>query len=247
MIRRTSSPPPLRLPGQPLVAARSSSTCSLEGGNGPSCGSMRLRRRSSTSELVAELCWLRALPLATACVILLFAGVEVAQVGLEVGHSHGLSLLALVRGGRALSELQVEAKEVFETLADRMHPAVHRLIGAAFGHTASLVACALAACSSLLECLRDARFGGHHGLAILSLADAVHMLRGMERWRGSVLIFGPVLSLSLAVCAAFCAVAELAEDLRPGSHHGVAILAIAHFAENFERARRGHSGTGKAV
>jgi len=206
-----------------------------------------VKPESSSLELLAQLCWLQAMPLATASVILLFAGLEVAEVGLEVGHSHGLSLLAVVRGGRALSELQAEAKELFEALADRLHPAAQRLIGIAFGHTASLVACALAAFSSILECLRDARFGGHHGLAILSLADAVHMLRGTERWRGSVLLFGPVLSLSLAICAALCAAMEVAEDLRPGSHHGVAILAVAHFAENFERARRSHSGTGKAV
>lgn len=226
-------------------ASRTTSTCSLEGGYGPVSGSSRLKPESTAWQLLARLCWLQALPLSTASVILLFAGLEVAEVGLEVGHSHGLSLLALVRAGRALSELQAEAKELFNALADRLHPAAHRLLSAAFGQTGSLVACALAACSGLAECLRDARFGGHHGLAILSLADAVHMLRGMDRWRGSVLIFGPILCLGLAITAALCAAVELAEDLRPGSHHGVAVLAVAHLAENFERARR--DGAGKAA
>lgn len=202
---------------------------------------------ASSLRLFARLCQLRAVPLATASVILLFAGLEVAEVGLELGHSHGLSLLALARAGRALSELQAEAKELFEALADRLHPVAQKLIGAAFGHTASLIACILAALSSAAECLRDARFGGHHGLAILSVTDAVHMLRNTERWRGSVLVFGPVLSLSLAASAALCAAVELADDLRPGSHHGVAVLAIAHFAENVERARRGHVDAAKAA
>merc|ERR1712183_533128 len=101
--------------------------------------------------------------------------------------------------------------------------------------------------SSAFECLRNFHFGGHHGLVILSLADSAHMLRSTRQCSGSVLVLGPVLSMILAGSAALCALVELTNDLRPGSHHDVAILAIAHLVENVERTRRNRLSASKAA
>jgi len=220
----------------PVLRRSDSSTVSLEGGRGSGISTPKtasrvsgsLVRQPSSLWLLASLFRLRALPLLTVGVILFFACWEMAEAGLELRGAHGLSLLALLRVGTALSELQPEAQTLFEALADRLHPAAQQVAQLFFGPLGTTAVCSLAVTSSAAECLRDFRFGGHHGLVILSLSDTMHVL---QRTGGP----GPMVGLSLALAASLSAIAELASDLRPGAHHGVAVLAVAHLAENVQR------------
>lgn len=231
------------------------STASLESGRieraaiHDSSQSARTPRKTSPqtlSWLLVRMCWLCALPLWTACIVLIFACVEITKSGSELGHSHGLSLVALARIGRAISEVHSETKEVVEALSYKLNPMSRTFIKIFCGARLSTLACGLAVCSSMVECFRDPNFGGHHGLVILSLADLVHALRAMPAFRGAVLILGPMLSMGMTTAAIVCAGLELFVDLRPGAHHGVAILALAHMAENVRRLRHRHAVTAKA-
>mmetsp|Transcript_111670 Transcript_111670/g.216253 ORF Transcript_111670/g.216253 Transcript_111670/m.216253 type:complete len:136 (-) Transcript_111670:258-665(-) len=134
-----------------------------------------------------------------------------------------------------------------EALSYRLHPISRTFINFAFGTTSSVLACGLAVSSSMVECSRDSHFGGHHGLVILSLADLVHVLRTMPQFRGPVLILGPILSMGMTIAAILCAGAELVVDLKPGAHHGVAILAMAHLVENARRFRHSQEIMAKSI
>lgn len=243
------------VPCSPRVLSRSISIGSLESGRGRlemrDASHLTWRERRMLPQTVpwqlVRLCWLCALPLVTSCVILVFACVEITKTGFEVGHSHGLSLLALARIGRAMSEVHAEAKEVIEAISHRLHPMSRVFIKVAFGGKSSLLACGLAVCCSMVECLRDSRFGAQHGLVILSLADLVHVLRTMPPFRGPVLVLGPVFSMGMTVAAMLCAGVELFADLRPGAHHGVAVLAIAHMVENARRFRHNRAAVAKVM
>jgi len=231
------------------------STTSLESGRGSldagDADSRAWRERLIVTRTlprqIARLFWLCALPLSTSGVILFFACVEIAKTGFELDHSHGLSLLALARIGRALSEVHAETKEVMEAFSHRLHPVSRKFIKVTFGCKSSLIVCVLAVCSSMVECLRASRFGAQHGLVILSLADLVHTLRAMPPFRGPALVFGPACSMGIAIAAMLCAGVELFADLRPGAHHGVAVLAMAHMAENAQRFRHSRAAVAKVM
>ena len=75
----------------------------------------------------------------------------------------------------------------------------------------------------------DAKVGGHHGMLILALYELQEVVEDAagenSRGRfGRVIHFRP-LKLALALGALGAAGLELSEDLRPGAHHGVALLA----------------------
>ena len=75
----------------------------------------------------------------------------------------------------------------------------------------------------------DAKVGGHHGMLILALYELQEVVEDAagEKSRGrfgKIIHFRP-LKLALALGALGAAGVELTEDLRPGAHHGVALLA----------------------
>ena len=74
----------------------------------------------------------------------------------------------------------------------------------------------------------DAKVGGHHGMLILALYELQEVIEdaagGSRGLFGRIIHYRP-LKLALALGALGAAGVELAEDMRPGAHHGVALLA----------------------
>ena len=75
----------------------------------------------------------------------------------------------------------------------------------------------------------ETKVGGHHGMLILALYELQEVVEdaageGSRGRFGKVIHFRP-LKLALALGALGAAGVELSEDLRPGAHHGVALLA----------------------
>ena len=75
----------------------------------------------------------------------------------------------------------------------------------------------------------DAKVGGHHGMLILALYELQEVIEdaageGSRGRFGRIIHYRP-LKLALALGALGAAGLELAEDMRPGAHHGVALLA----------------------
>ena len=77
--------------------------------------------------------------------------------------------------------------------------------------------------------VRGVKVGGHHGMLVLALYELQEVIEdaagegSMGRF-GKIIHFRP-LKLALALGALGAAGLELSEDLRPGAHHGVALLA----------------------
>ena len=74
----------------------------------------------------------------------------------------------------------------------------------------------------------DAKVGGHHGMLVLALYELQEVIEdaaGGSRGRFGKIIHYRPLKLALALGALGAAGLELSEDLRPGAHHGVALLA----------------------
>ncbi len=93
--------------------------------------------------------------------------------------------------------------------------------------------CLTAIVTSAWEVYKDARLdakvGGHHGMLILALYELQEVIEdaageGSRGRFGKIIHFRP-LKLALALGALGAAGLELAEDMRPGAHHGVALLA----------------------
>ena len=93
--------------------------------------------------------------------------------------------------------------------------------------------CLTAIVTSAWEVYKDARLdakvGGHHGMLILALYELQEVIEdaageGSRGRFGRIIHYRP-LKLALALGALGAAGLELSEDLRPGAHHGVALLA----------------------
>jgi hypothetical protein len=94
--------------------------------------------------------------------------------------------------------------------------------------------------------------GAHHGAALLALSELYYQFRRIKArikkernrtskwrtstWLGKVWSNAPV-GPAIAVAAAVYAGIEICEDLQPGAHHGVAVLALAELVENVNRSR----------
>ena len=118
------------------------------------------------------------------------------------------------------------------------------------------MACLLALFASAAEIYVDLRPGAHHGAALLALSEVVYQFRRLQRikgWGGGRLLkrsrstklpatfLGRVwqrmtMGTMIALAAAAFALTEVIEDLSPGAHHGVAILAAAECIENVQRS-----------
>ena len=70
-------------------------------------------------------------------------------------------------------------------------------------------------------------------LALYELQEVIEDATGGSRGRFGRIIHYRPLKLALALGALGAAGLELAEDMRPGAHHGVAVLAFANCVTGF--------------
>lgn len=132
-----------------------------------------------------------------------------------------------------------------------------------FSPLVTISACILAAVASIIEIVDDMMPGAHHGAALLALSELNYQFRRLQHATGkrptlasrlfpglsSNPILGKVSSVIkklsfnisfgtlIALAAAGFAAVELVEDMQPGVHHGVAVLAAAELVENINRSR----------
>lgn len=132
-----------------------------------------------------------------------------------------------------------------------------------FSPLVTISACILAAVASILEIFEDTKPGAHHGAALLALSELNYQLGRLQhvtgkrltmasRWfpaevASSILAYIPLkakqllsrfsLGAGIAIAAAGFAAVEIVEDMQPGAHHAVAVLAAAEFVENINRSR----------
>jgi len=116
----------------------------------------------------------------------------------------------------------------------------------------SIVACLVASLAAFLEIYDDLKPGGHHGAGFLALSELNYQInrgysmtheKGKEKKEkatsnntsllSSIMkqkrkYAGPLIFLSAALFAA----TEIYDDLKPGAHHAVALLAVAELVEN---------------
>lgn len=119
---------------------------------------------------------------------------------------------------------------------------------------ASVVACLMAAFTSLLEAWNDLKPGGNHGAVFLAMSQLNYQLKRFSLIKNSKrskptsgttkasmrilssslrLFVGPLLFLAAAAFAAF----EIYEDMKPSAHHAVAVLALAELVENLNNSK----------
>ncbi|KAG7352030.1 hypothetical protein IV203_008078 [Nitzschia inconspicua] len=126
------------------------------------------------------------------------------------------------------------------------------LVGLLTSTGVAITAATLSVVACVVEIVDDMQPGAHHGAALLALSELYHQIRRVKarvkrvrnrtsNWRTSTRM-GRILSKApmgpcIAVAAAMYAAIEICEDLRPGAHHGVAILALAELVENVNRSK----------
>ena len=170
------------------------------------------------------------------------AAVELSTSLWELGHHHGLAMLALSRGAHALTDLTQSGADAVETVVEVVSEVGAEAAAAVRTHSTRLsrlftpkrirnlsVAALFAAA---WEVYQDLRPGGHHGMVLLAAHDLVdtgtRASTRLARFLGS-----RWLKLTMAVVALGFAVVELVEDFLPGAHHGVAVLAAANCVSGF--------------
>ena len=170
------------------------------------------------------------------------AAVELSTSLWELGHHHGLAMLALSRGAHAVTDLTQSGADAVETVVEVVAEVGADAANAVRTHSTRLsrlftpkrirnlsVAALFAAA---WEVYQDLRPGGHHGMVLLAAHDLVdtgtRASTRLARFLGS-----RWLKLTMAVVALGFAVVELVEDFLPGAHHGVAVLAAANCVSGF--------------
>ena len=165
------------------------------------------------------------------------AAVELSTSLWELGHHHGLAMLALSRGAHAVTDLTQSGADAVETVVEAVSEVGAEAAAAVRTHSTRLsrfftpkrirnlsVAALFAAA---WEVYQDLRPGGHHGMVLLAAHDLVdtgtRASTRLARFLGS-----RWLKLTMALVALGFAVVELVEDFLPGAHHGVAVLAAAN-------------------
>ena len=153
---------------------------------------------------------------------------DIRQTGAEAArglHRHGLALVCASRLCRSLAQL--------EGLALRAEGGGRgaRLRRALVNPRLLSALCYLAIGASAYEVWEDLEPGGHHGALLLSVSE-LHEVAEEAAGEGQALIQrlleNRLLKLGLAGGALAFAALELAEDILPGAHHGVALLAAGH-------------------
>ena len=136
----------------------------------------------------------------------------------DLGHHHGLAMLVASRLCRTLATIEDKA----------MHelPSLKKMLVA---QTTMHILCAGAVVAAGWEVYNDLKPGGHHGMVLLAIHE-VHELLEEADWdpKHHKALHSATLKFVIAGGALACAVVELVEDLVPGAHHGVALLAASH-------------------
>lgn len=193
-------------------------------------------------------------PLSTAVVIGTFSVLEILESsrGLilkwHVQHwrsAHGITLLALIRLGRSIAILQTQAEELEEQVEElaeekKGNKITRAIANAIKSPVTAIVACLMAAVASIVEIMEDVKPGGHHGAALLALSELYYQIQRLTKRTGTKRKLTPFkfpLGVPIALAAAAFAAMELAEDMAPGGHHGLAVLALAELVENISRSK----------
>ena len=150
----------------------------------------------------------------------------------DLGHHHGLAMLVASRLCRTLATIEDKA----------MHelPSLKKMLVA---QTTMHILCAGAVVAAGWEVWNDLKPGGHHGMVLLAIHE-VHELLEEADWdpKHHKALHSATLKFVIAGGALACAVAELVEDLVPGAHHGVALLAASHVLVVYWADPRGAEG-----
>jgi hypothetical protein len=202
-------------------------------------------------------------PISTALVIASFSVLEILEsttrelAERQIGHAHGIANLAFIRLCRSIAILQTQAEELEERVDEireevdceaRGRVIFFSILGKAIiSPVVTISACVLATAASLVEIFDDMKPGAHHGAALLALSELYYQLSRLKRFTGRIAVekkssIRRVLSkvpvrMIIALAAAVYAGIEIYEDMRPGAHHGVALLALAELVENMNRSR----------
>ena len=136
----------------------------------------------------------------------------------DLGHHHGLAMLVASRLCRTLATIENKAMHELPSLKKAL-----------VAQTTMHVLCAGAVVAAGWEVYNDIKPGGHHGMVLLAIHE-VHELLEEADWdpKHHKALHSATLKFVIAGGALACAVAELVEDLVPGAHHGVALLAASH-------------------
>ena len=170
------------------------------------------------------------------------AAVELSTSLWELGHHHGLAMLALSRGAHAVTDLTQSGADAVETVVEVVSEVGAEAAAAVRTHSTRLSSfftpkrirnLSIAALfAAAWEVYQDLRPGGHHGMVLLAAHDLVdtgtRASTRLARFLGS-----RWLKLGMALVALGFAVVELVEDFLPGAHHGVAVLAAANCVSGF--------------
>jgi len=169
----------------------------------------------------------------------LAAGVELLEDASEVGHAHGVALMAWSRAAFSLKELVESAATELEELEGTAKGLLRKLMGQAakvltsklFLRTLSVVALA----ASAKEVLEDVEPGGHHAAVLVALNDVFEDLEGagIELFGLTALVLETGwFQLTVHGGAALLALLEVWGDVKGGDffkvggHHGVALIAL---------------------
>ena len=136
----------------------------------------------------------------------------------DLGHHHGLAMLVASRLCRTLATIENKAMHELPSLKQML-----------VAQTTMHILCAGAVIAAGWEVYNDIKPGGHHGMVLLAIHE-VHELLEEADWdpKHHKALHSATLKFVIAGGALACAVAELVEDLVPGAHHGVALLAASH-------------------
>jgi len=209
----------------------------------------------------------QVIPVMVALVIGSFSVIEIVESLREeteavLGHAHGILILSLVRLFRSIAILQTEVEEIEEACEkllegkeenhkDNKKSWLHHVAKFMVSTKVTIVACVLAAGASVVEVVEDLKPGAHHGAVFLALSELNYQVGRFMRTRRKKLnttakeggrdgflsrlaaMVGPLLFIAAACFAGY----ELYEDMKPGAHHAVAVLALAELLENVNRSK----------
>jgi len=191
-------------------------------------------------------------PIATHLTIGFFALKEISEVGKEtIGHAHGLAFLAFVKLLPLFSELQTQVEEINESVEKigeiewRLLTVLRRML---LSPLLSMAASVFAVIASAVEIFKDVMPGGHHGMVFLALSNFQSQFRRFRRIKSekgksfhktadNAFVSG--MKHIVPIAAALFGSYELYNDLKPGAHHGVVLMALSEVVENIYRAREG--------
>lgn len=159
----------------------------------------------------------KATAMTTAGATAVFAGFELSESLWELGHHHGVALIALSKMAQATALVANSGKEALEETSTRMESyfARKRLPFLRLVFVFALFA-------ALWEVIQDVRPGGHHSTALIAMAE----LRDTSEGAGLRFFKNCWAKLLLGLGALAAASLELSREFfNCGAHHGAFLLA----------------------